>query len=124
MLSLLKICLPASTSLSSLFLDDLSEFHPTSSPWRTLGYVLEVGREDGVLEATLNPQAPFLSLLQDSQSILACSVPEACGWDKPSLSLLWQCSRSFSHLPLMNHPNGNSDYLRLQFGLQPRATPW
>ena len=30
--------------------------------------------------------------------------------------LLWQRSRSLSHLPLMNHPNGNSDYVRLQFG--------
>lgn len=90
--------------------------HWLSVSWRERG--------DGIFEATLCPLAPscrccsiaVLGLHGVSLKLVAGSMP---GLLPPP----WQCSKSLRHLPLMNHPNGSSDYVRLQFGPQPRATP-
>lgn len=126
MLILFKILLPFRAGLNSLFGDTLSEFHPTyPSQEGTSWLCLAGGRRDGILRATLCSLAPFLALLQYSVlGLHGVSLNPVAGLTPGLFPLLWQCPRSLSHLPLMHHPNGNSNYIGLQFGPQPRATPW
>ena len=84
--------------------------------------------ERGEMASLKPPSVPWLlSCRCCSTAILGLhgvSLKPVAGSMPGLLPAPWQCSKSLRHLPLMNHPNGSSDYVRLQFGPQPRATPW
>ena len=127
MLSLFNILFPTLSGRSSPFGDALSEFCPRPHPAQEGTGWLCPG-ERGEMAFLRPPSVPWLlSCHGCSTAILGLhgvSLKPVAGLMPGLLPLPRQCSKSLHHLPLMSHPNGNSDYVGLQFGPQPRATPW